>query len=112
MPPRPIPVVELRGPLLLKRNPNPNADDYAVLLDAGEHGKLAVGRILLAARPGSATAYLWALTGPACPEPPVAPACPDAPDLQTARAAFRTAFDSLLTWAVMARDGEVRWLPS
>jgi hypothetical protein len=83
----------------------------AVLLKAGDLSTLLVGRIMSVARPNNETAYFWTLKGPACPDAPVA-RDGDTRDLQTARAAFRTAFDSLLTWAVMARDGEVRWLPS
>jgi hypothetical protein len=109
MPPHPIPVADLRRPLLLRRRDNPAGDDFAVEIDAGQHGRLVVGRIMSAARPGNATAFLWTVTGPAEPEAPVA-LSGDADDLPAARAAFRAAFDALLLWASMERQGELRWL--
>ncbi len=56
MPPRHNPVADLRRPLFLRHRDNPAGDDFAVEIDAGQHGRLVVGRIPTGARPGNATA--------------------------------------------------------
>ncbi len=65
MAPRTIPIDTLVGQLLLKPQ---GSDDYGVFVEAGEHGRLTVGRIMRVRRASGRTAWFWTVTGPAEPE--------------------------------------------
>ncbi len=98
-------VAALSDQLLLRRTA---PGDYAVLVEAGEHGRLTVGRIMRVNRASGRTAYFWTITGPAAPEAQVG-LVGEEDDLDAAKAAFRRAFDSLLYWAALKKDGELPW---
>ena len=91
--------------LLLRRR---GEDDYAVEVEAGEHGRLTVGRVMRVARATGRTCWFWTITGPAAPDAGYATAG-EAEDLDAAKADFRRAFDRLLYWAGMVREGELPW---
>jgi hypothetical protein len=57
-----IPVDELADQLLARCTA---VDDYDVSVEAGEHGRLMVGRIMLVARASGRTTWFWTVTGPA-----------------------------------------------
>jgi hypothetical protein len=107
---RAFPVAALAGPLVLRRKDNPLAEDYSVHIDVEECGRLSVGRILQSQRPDLARVWLWTITGPAAPEAPVG-LSGETESLDAAKAAFRDAFERLKRWAMMAKDGELPWLP-
>jgi len=83
-------------------------NDFTISVEAGEHGRLTVGRIMLVARSSGRVAWFWTITGPAAPEAGIG-LVGEADDLDGAKAALRAAFDRLLHWAAMARDGELGW---
>ena len=47
-------------------------NDYIVMVEAGEHGRLTVGRIMMVARSSGRTAWFCTITGPAAPDAGVA----------------------------------------
>jgi hypothetical protein len=101
-----IPVDALSGqPLLLKQI---GANDYSIYVEA-DGRRLSAGRIMAVQRPDLRQAWLWTITGPAVPDSRL-PIDGEAVSLEDAKAAFRAAFDLLLYWASMARDGELPWL--
>ena len=100
-----IQIDALAEQLLLRRN---GEHDYAVEIEAGEHGRLAAGRILQVSRASGRVAWFWTITGPAAPDAGIALAG-EAEDLESAKVDFRAAFDRLLYWAAMSRDGELGW---
>ena len=100
-----IPIDALAEQLLARRT---GSDDYSISVEAGEHGRLPVGRIMLVARASGRTAWIWTITGPATPDAGIELAG-EAEDLEAAKAALRGAFDRLLYWSSMAKDGELRW---
>ena len=99
-----VPVADLRGPLLLLRR---GAGDHAVVVDT-PGGREVVGRILQVARGAQRVAFLWSLTGPAAPGAGIL-LSNDADTLKQAMAAFRVAFDALLTWADAEHGGRLPW---
>ena len=54
------------------------------------------------------TAWFWTVTGPAEPQAGVG-LTGEADDLEAAKVEIRKAFDALLYWCAMRRDGEIRW---
>ena len=82
--------------------------DYTIIVEAGEHGRLTVGRIMLVARSSGRVAWFWTITGPAAPDAGVGLAG-EADNLDAAKAALRSAFDRILYWASMAKNGELGW---
>lgn len=100
-----IQIDALSGLLLLRRIAEA---DYSVEVEAGEHGRLAAGRIMRVSRASGRTCWFWTITGPAAPDAGIALAG-EAEDLETAKVDFRAAFDRLLYWAAMSRDGELGW---
>lgn len=100
-----VPVAKLADQLLLR---GIGQDDFAVMVEAGQHGRLAVGRIMMVARSSGRSPFLWTITGPAAPECGVG-LNGEAESLDQAKGDFRAAFDRLLHWAAMSRDGELRW---
>lgn len=105
MSPLTIPIDALSEQLLLRRIAE---NDYAVEVEAGEHGRLAAGRIMRVSRATGRTCWFWTITGPAAPDAGVALAG-EAEDLESAKIDFRRAFDRLLYWAGMVREGELGW---
>lgn len=89
------------APLLLRlRAP----DAYEIAVEAGERGRLTVGRIMLVARSSGRSAFTWTVTGPKAPSAAVALAG-EADSLDNAKADFRRTFDRLLAWADHERGG-------
>jgi hypothetical protein len=105
MPPYPIKIDALASQLLLRSQGD---NDFGVLLEAGEHGRLTVGRIMRVSRASGRIAWFWTVTGPAEPDANVG-LVGEAEDLDAAKVEIRKAFDSLLYWCNMRRDGEIRW---
>jgi hypothetical protein len=99
-----LPTSALTRPLLLRRTA---ATDFTVEIDAGEHGRLTVGRIMRVARAAGRAAWFWTLTGPAAPGALVA-LSGEAATREEAMTAFRGAWESVLAWAA-AGDGRLRW---
>jgi hypothetical protein len=83
-------------------------DDYTISIDAGAHGRLTVGRIMRVARASGRVAFFWTITGPAAPEAGIG-LVGEADNLEDAKAALRQAFDRVLHWAAMRKDGELAW---
>jgi hypothetical protein len=100
-----IPIDSLSEQLLARRT---GADDYSIHVEAGEHGRLPVGRIMRVARASGRTAFFWTVTGPAVPDAGIALAGEEA-DLDVAKVAFRQAFDRLLYWAAEHKSGLLPW---
>lgn len=100
-----IPVDAFADQLLARRIAS---DDYSVAVEAGEHGRLSVGRIMRVARSSGRTAWFWTITGPAAPDAGVGLAGEEA-DLDAAKAALRAAFDRLLHWAADRKGGLLAW---
>ena len=100
-----VPIDALADQLLARKTAE---NDFSIIVEAGEHGRLTVGRIMLVARASGRVAWFWTITGPAEPDAGVA-LVGEAEDLDGAKAALRQAFDRLLHWASMARDGELGW---
>ena len=92
MPPRPISIDALSGQLLLKTQ---GENDFGVHVDAGEHGRLVAGRIMLVQRSSGRVAWFWTITGPAQPDAKVG-LVGEAEDIEAAKAEFRRAFDAIL----------------
>ena len=105
MAPRSIPIDALADQLLLKPQ---GSDDYGVLVEAGEHGRLTVGRIMRVSWASGRIAWFWTVTGPAEPDAKVGLAG-EAEELEAAKVEIRKAFDALLYSCAMRRDGEIRW---
>jgi hypothetical protein len=82
--------------------------DYTIIVEAGEHGRLTVGRIMMVARASGRGAWFWTITGPAAPEAGVGLAG-EADDLDGAKAALRAAFDRILKRASMVQNCELGW---
>lgn len=102
---RTVPIATIADQLLLR---SIGEEDFNVMVEAGEHGRLAVGRIMRVARSSGRSPFLWTITGPAAPDSGVA-LDGEAESLDEAKAEFRAAFDRLLRWAAASRDGELRW---
>jgi hypothetical protein len=99
-----FPTAALAGPLLLRKQ---GSDDYGADLEV--NGKrLVVGRIMRVARSSGRVAWFWTVTGPAAGDAGIG-LVGETEDLDTAKAAVRQAFDRLLHWADMAKDGELGW---
>lgn len=62
-----IPATDLEGPLLPRQHGI--GDDFTVAIDAGSHGRRAVGRIMRVQRATGSDrgAWFWSITGPAAP---------------------------------------------
>lgn len=105
MAPRHIPIDALADQLLLK---NQGENDFGVHVEAGEHGRLVVGRIMRVSRASGRIAWFWTITGTAEPQAEVG-LVGEAEDLEAAKAEFRKAFDALLYWCSSERGGVVRW---
>lgn len=60
-------------------------------------------------RPDLRQAWLWTITGPTVPDSRL-PIQGEAASVEDAKAAFRAAFDALLYWAAIEKDGELPWL--
>jgi hypothetical protein len=105
MPLLPISIDAISDHLLARKTAE---NDFTIIVEAGEHGRLTVGRIMLVARASGRAAWFWTITGPAAPGAGVGLAG-EADDLDGAKSALRSAFDRLLHWASMARDGELGW---
>ena len=93
----------LAGPLLLRRSTD---SDFTVEIAAGEIGRLAAGRILMVARSGGVSRWLWSLTAPAAPDAGIG-LHGEAETLPEAQEAFRLAFDQVLAWAAAEPGGKV-----
>jgi hypothetical protein len=100
-----IPIDAISDQLLARKT---TENDYTIIVEAGEHGRLTVGRIMLVARASGRVAWFWTITGPAAPNSGVG-LVGEAEDLDGAKAALRQAFDRLQYWAAMARHGELHW---
>jgi hypothetical protein len=83
-------------------------NDYGVLVEASEHVRLTVRRIMRVQGASGRTAWFWTVTGPAKPEAGIRLVW-KADDLEAAKVEIRKAFDTLLYWCAMRRDGETRW---
>ena len=105
MAPRPIPIDALTSQLLLRSQGD---NDFGVHVEAGEHGRLAVGRIMQVSRASGRIAWFWTVTGPAEPDAKVG-LVGEAEDLDAARVEFRKAFDAVLYWCASNRGGKIRW---
>ena len=105
MPPHPIKIDDFASQLLLRSQGD---NDFGVHVEAGEHGRLTVGRIMRVSRASGRIAWLWTVTGPAEPDAGVG-LVGEAEDLDTAKVEFSRAFDAVLYWCVSNRGGEIRW---
>jgi hypothetical protein len=105
MPPYPIQIDAFASQLLLRSQGD---NDFGVHVEAGEHGRLTVGRIMRVSRASGRIAWFWTVTGPAGPDAGVGFAG-EAEDLDAAKVEFRRAFDSVLYWCASNRGGEIRW---
>ena len=105
MAPRPIPIDALASQLLLRSQGD---NDFGVHVEAGEHGRLAVGRIMRVSRASGRIAWFWTVTGPAEPDAGIG-LVGEAEDLDTAKVELRKAFDAVLYWCASNRGGEIRW---
>lgn len=82
---------DLQGPLLARQYDD--ADDFTIEIDAGEHGRRTVGRIMRVQRASGTDrgAWFWTMTGPTVPSAGVA-LFGDAGSLAEARQEFRGAW--------------------
>jgi hypothetical protein len=94
-------------PLILRRVPTPGFEDYRVLADG-----LNAGRIMQVDRSYNRKAWLWTLTGPYCGAPELSIATSgEVETLEAAKDGFRTAFDAWLAWAIAgaAQHEQLAW---
>lgn len=105
MPPHSIQIDALASQLLLRSQGD---NDFGVHVEADEHGRLAVGRIMRVSRASGRIAWFWTVTGPAEPDAGIG-LVGEAEDLDTAKVEFRKAFDAVLYWCASNRGGKIRW---